>query len=592
MRLQGVFVASLVAAAACASNEAEGPLAVDDATARAAAPDARDPARAGQDAGVLPADAEFAQDPSLPYIHDRSGASEARVKELVRAALDGLGFAGPEAPNPNDRVFIGKHYLAWIDQTGFYGKMNGLWVLDGASGDALDFSLKDPDGRPVNMFIPGEDGEGRFAGGYKGGEHVEFPNRVPEANDNPSCGNGDWCNQYGLNEAPPITNPRIPWWSACNAGAPSFTKKFDPAVVTELPDGGLKLVYEGPLVKEADGDGNYDGDACHQDYLFPDKVRRKVILRVGYELHPDKDYFDRTQQLYNPPGNPKLAGDMSLIGGFVMTAFPEPHYLKRFHRFFRPEEKAIQIQWNGAVTLPAATWTGLFGRAAPTKDVIVAWAKQPFSVSATNDYAAGRAATIAHVGASDNDDVGGCLCVVHGAIELGGGLIHAGTSLPIDGGQETIEGTRRLTVPSSVKLGSVSGKTYEPKSMGHNVGRAEGDGWSANTGDDAAGHMLFGPYATDWGGGAAEAVFSMMVDNVTASDDVVVTLDIYDGTTGTILSQREVRRREFRKASEFQRFTLDAGLEGRAGHKMEVRAWWQDKSYVKIGSLRVHLSDF
>src|SRR5262249_38824958 len=269
-----------------------------------------------------------------------SCASSARVIALVTSAIDGLGFdpAGGEGPNPGDRVFVGRRYMAWIDQTGFYGKMNALWILDGADGDALDFALADPDGRPVNFFIPGEDGDGRWAAGYRGAGHVEFPNHTPEANDPASCANGDTCNQYGLDEAPPITNPHIPWWSACNGGATHFDTRIDPVSVEVIP-GGLKLVYEGPLVKEADMDGNYDGDACHADYLFPDGVRRRVWLRVGYELHGDTNYFDRTMQLRNPSGNPQLAGAMSLIGGFVITEWPAPHYLKRINRFWRPERR-------------------------------------------------------------------------------------------------------------------------------------------------------------------------------------------------------------------------------------------------------------
>src|SRR3954470_12456368 len=63
---------------------------------------------------------------SMPLIHNASGASDAHVLDLTQAALNGLGFSGPEGPNQDDRVFVGRYYLAWIDQTGFYGKMNGL----------------------------------------------------------------------------------------------------------------------------------------------------------------------------------------------------------------------------------------------------------------------------------------------------------------------------------------------------------------------------------------------------------------------------------------------------------------------------------
>jgi len=538
----------------------------------------------------LGADIETIDDPSLPLIHNASGAPRDRVMALVRAALDGLGFEGAEAPNHQDRVFVGKNYLAWIDQTGFYGKMNGLWVLDGAANP--EFVNKDFDGRPVNQFIPGESGEGNFAPGYKGGEHVEFPNRNPEANDNPSCGNNDWCNQYGLNEAPAITDPDIPWWSACNAGRTSFSTKFEPVVVERVAGGGLKLIYEGPLVKEADGDRNYDGDSCHQDYLFPDKVRRRVNLRVGYVLYPDRDYVDRTQQVANPAGNPTFKGDMSLIGGFVMTQYPNPHYLKRFDRFWRAEDHAVDT-WGGfTARLNGGVWTDLRSQPAPRKDVGLSWAKQPFSVSGTNEYAAGRSVTVSHEGPSDNDDLGGCLCVVHGGIELGGGLIHEGISLPLEAGKSTIEAVRRLRLPNTIRRGTVSGRKFRANDeLRHAVGHPDGDGWYAATGPDGKGHIVYGPYARDWGGGTVQAAFSMMVDDNDYDNDVVVTLDIRDQTTDTVIASRDIRRREFRRPQALQRFVVNADLAGRSGHEMETRVFWHDISYVKVSQVSVSHSD-
>ncbi len=602
MKTYRLFLAVLSLAAACSS--AQGTPAADSSvpvidSALPPEPDAGPP---GPPDASLPDAEPGAPDasmtivePGLPLIHDYSGASHDRVIALVRAAVNGLGFlpSSNQGPGPNDRVFVGRHYLAWIDQTGFYGKMNGLWTLNAAAGDALDFVLKDPDGRPINLFIPGEDGDGRWAMSYKGGEHVEFPNRVAEPNDNQACAQGDWCNQYGLNEAVPYTNPRIPWWSACNAGAMAFTAKVDPISVTGLSDG-IKLVYEGRLVKEADGDGNYDGDFCHADELFPDGVRRPVYLRVGYELHAGMDYFERTMQLRNPAGNPTFAGDMSLIGGFVMTEWPNAHYLKRLWRFWRPEGHDITVNWGGNVPLYTGTFNDLSSKAPLTSDVLVGWIAQPITLAARAGYSAGQSVTLAHVGPTDNDDVGACLCAVHGGIEMGGGLVHAGVSLPVQPGQATVEAHRRLTVPSLGTPPAPTARVFEAESntaLGHARGRADGDGWSANTADDSAGHMSYGPYATDWGGGSGQAVFYLMVDNNLADDLVVVTLDAYDATAGQVLASREVHRKEFRSTGVYQRFAVDFGLDGRAGHRIEARVDWQDVSYVKLDKIVVNVAD-
>ncbi len=548
-----------------------------------------------QDAGVTP-DAGQPEDPTLPLLHNHSGASKEKAQALAKAALAGLGFTGAEAPGPQDRVFVGRHYLAWLDQTGFYGKMNGLWVLNGEAGDALDFLSKDPDGRPVSFFVPGENGDGKWPAGYQGAEHLEFPSRVPEANDNASCASGDWCNQYGLNEAVVLTNAKIPWWTACNAKRPSFSTKYEPFSVTESAQG-LEIVWEAPLVKQADGDGTFDGDACGEDYLFPDGVRRRVWLRVGYQLYAYQNYFDRTLQLVNPSGNPQLKGDMSVIGGFVVTQWPSPSYLKSLQRFWRPEQTALPVKFGAnTVNLSAGTWNDLRSQPALATDVLVSWAAQPLTLSASSDYLAAGSATLDHVGMdlpADNRDVGACLCSVHGGLELGGGLLHAGMALPLAPGQMSIVARRRLTLHNSGTPPAVRGLTFEAEAatgLSHNVGRAEADGWSAATGPDVEGHMAFGPYATDWGSGTMQATFRLLVDNTTGDRNEVVQLELYDATAGTLLTTRPVYRYEFRKPYGYETFTVSADLRGAAGHKIETRVWWRDVSYVRLDKVDVKLA--
>lgn len=587
--MRRVAVAVILAGCAQSSVAPDDAAAPPDAAADAPEPPPIDAPPPPIDA---PAPAEaIIEEPGYPLIHNHSLASRARVLALVRAALDGLGFdpAAVDGPSYRDRVFIGRHYLAWIDQTGFHGKMNGLWALDGSAGDALGFLVTDGDGRPVNTFLPGEDGEGTWPHSYKGAEHIEFPNRVVEPGD--SCG-GDWCNQYALDEAPRLDNPRIQHWTACNAGALGFDVLIEPVQVQPIP-GGIKLVYEGRLVKEADGDGNHDGDSCHADYLFPDQVRRPVYLRLGYELHGDQPFVDRTMQLRNPAGNPTLHGDMSLIGGFVMTGWPSPHYLKRWQRYWRPEEREVNLSWGEAqVVLRPDEWNDLSALAPVDRDVLIGWIDQPISVSAVPAYGAGVAATLAHVGPIDNADVGACLCTVHGAIELGGGLVHAGISLPIAAGQTTAEARRRLTLYTDGARPVVRRETLDAESMlAHGIGRVDGDGWQAATGPDSAGHMAYGPYATHWGGGSAQAAFHLMVDNNTAANDIVVTLEINDATADRIIASRPVRRHELRAAHTYQRFTLDIDLAGRAGHRMETRVFWHDVSFVKLDKVVLDLAD-
>ena len=514
-----------------------------------------------------------------PAIDNYSASDDKRVQALVEAAIEGLGFAESETgPQPQDRFFAGRQYLAWIDQTGFYGKMNGLWRLNGASGDELDFVVEE-EGRPVNFFVPGENGDGGWPPGYPGAEHIEFPNRTPEANDNPDCALSDWCNQYAHNEAPLITDPDIPWWSSCNGGDPAWTDVFTPIIEEAVP-GGLRLVYEGPLAKEADGDGTWDSDQCHEDWLFADGVRRPVFLRVGYELFGDEPHFDRVMQFRNPAGNPEFEGPMSLIGGFVITTYPAPHPLKEIHRWLRPEAGDVWDNGHG-ITLAGGQFNA--HDLTPTSgDEVWGWLGQPFTMSALDGYAPGRTATLSHIGASDNGDVGVCLCVVHGGIEMGGGLLHGGISLPVAAGTTSIEARRRLALAGEEE------RTYEAEvDLSHQIGSADVDGWSASLVVDEPGHLAFGPYADDWGGISATAVFHLMVDDNTADNLDVVTLDIYDATADEVLAVRAVTRAEFSTTMTYQPFSLGADLSGRTGNVLEARVFWHDVTYVRFDKVVV-----
>lgn len=166
-------------------------------------------------------------------------------------------------------------------------------------------------------------------------------------------------------------------------------------------------------------------------------------------------------------------------------------------------------------------------------------------------------------------------------------------------GQQAIVCT--LFIPSENSQGSESGELIYYKYIGtgvnklysatgsqlyHNVGRAESDGWSANTAADSAGHMIYGPYATDIPGGRREVIFKMLEDNNTANNDTVVILDVYDATAGQVLTSASVTRMQFLKANCWDVFNLS--FNNTAGHSLEFRVWWTDKSYIKVNYIAVN----
>ena len=513
----------------------------------------------------------------LPRIHDFSGAPPERVEQLVRSALSGLGLGEEDGPNERDRVFVGRRYLAWIDETGFYGKMNGLWLLRGDAQD-LDFVLRDGD-RPVNSFAVGERGIGVWPDGYMGAEHIEVPNRVAEEDDDPSCAVfPSFCAQYSHAEAPHFTNPRIPTWRACNEGSPSWDTHFSPYSVERIADG-LRIMYEGPLTKRGDFGGSESGNHCHEDWLFSDGVRRPVYLRVGYELSASDERIDRLMQVNNPAGNPTFAGDTSFIGGFVMTSWPQPHPLKQLNRYVRVADRQVQVTWSDRVIqLAPNTWNALPDDV-PAHDVVLGQANQAVTLSARAGLMQGRSSTLSNHG-PDNRDTGFCLCVVHGAIEQGGGLI----STAVPGGQLSHLATRRLTLEGSAS--PPQRWRYEAeRDLNHEVGRADGDGWSASTELDSAGMLSFGPYTRDWGEGGRRAIFRMMIDVADERDEEVVTLDIYDADSDEVIARREISRSVFNAPFIYQDVPLMFSTEGRAGHELEARVYWHDRAYVKLDSI-------
>ena len=139
---------------------------------------------------------------------------------------------------------------------------------------------------------------------------------------------------------------------------------------------------------------------------------------------------------------------------------------------------------------------------------------------------------------------------------------------------------RRLEVQRGSTLPERLNRVYEAESdLSHGLGRLDNDGWSANVSDES-GHLIYGPYATDFGDGMIDVVFRMMIDVVNDTEEEVVTIDVYDATTGESVVSRPLTRRQFTAPFEYQNFSLEVDLTGRAGHQIETRVFWHDISYV------------
>lgn len=116
----------------------------------------------------------------------------------------------------------------------------------------------------------------------------------------------------------------------------------------------------------------------------------------------------------------------------------------------------------------------------------------------------------------------------------------------------------------------------------HNTGRLDGDGWLAQVNiDEPFHHMVYGPYATDIPVGEHRAFFDMIIDNNTADNNIMVTVDVRDHDTGEVLATRDIRRQDWTYTSNYERFYLPFTNEN-AGHRLEFRVYWHGASYIKV----------
>jgi hypothetical protein len=120
----------------------------------------------------------------------------------------------------------------------------------------------------------------------------------------------------------------------------------------------------------------------------------------------------------------------------------------------------------------------------------------------------------------------------------------------------------------------------------HQIGRRDGDGWSVRVGDIPSRYMNYGPYTTSVAPGRRTATFRLMLDNTTADNNRILTVDVFDAAAGRILAIRSIRRREFTRGP-FQYQDFDLSFTAATGQRLEFRTFWHGGSYVRQDYVRV-----
>jgi Astacin (Peptidase family M12A) len=128
--------------------------------------------------------------------------------------------------------------------------------------------------------------------------------------------------------------------------------------------------------------------------------------------------------------------------------------------------------------------------------------------------------------------------------------------------------------------------------IGHQIGRSDGDGWSATVGLDASvRYMNYGPYQTIntiTGPTCCSAFFEVMVDNTTANNDSVAILDVNSvyGTVQTNLTSRVLKRSDFSVPYQYKQFELNfEKISLQPDTKLEFRVLWLGPSYVRTRNI-------
>src|SRR5690606_26186338 len=87
--------------------------------------------------------------------------------------------------------------------------------------------------------------------------------------------------------------------------------------------------------------------------------------------------------------------------------------------------------------------------------------------------------------------------------------------------------------------------------LSHLIGKIDGTGWSVKS-TDGSSVMSYGPYATHWPQANYDAIFTLSVDNVSADNHKVATLDVFDFTSSRVIASMDVYRKDFKAVHSAQ----------------------------------------
>jgi hypothetical protein len=134
-------------------------------------------------------------------------------------------------------------------------------------------------------------------------------------------------------------------------------------------------------------------------------------------------------------------------------------------------------------------------------------------------------------------------------------------------------------------------QTFYMDQLSHLRGRFEGSDYSCNVAMDEAGTMTFGPYVNFVKARKYTALFKLLVDNNTANNAQVATIEVYNYDLKQVLATKTITRMEFTAPWTYNYFPLKFYTPGHFDEptgRIEFRVFWKDASYMKQTALAVH----
>ena len=132
------------------------------------------------------------------------------------------------------------------------------------------------------------------------------------------------------------------------------------------------------------------------------------------------------------------------------------------------------------------------------------------------------------------------------------------------------------TLPDDKKVAVIEGETTGTE---HQIGRVDGDGWSANVNLDGAGYIISGPPTSDVPAGKRMATFRMKIDNNPGGDHVA-RLEVVDALDDRFYASRDIYRSDFFAANTYVEFALL--FEAPAGRQIRFRVYWTDRAAMTV----------